>query len=190
MPDDSSRSIEILSRREVFRNSKFLVCADHIISQNGVDVEDYLSVFPLTASLDGITGVAILPVVDEKLVFLRVARHPLGAEWLEIPRGFVDEEESPLEAAMRELQEETGLGADVHSFVPLGTISPEPAMVRGTIAIFLAKNCAFREKSCHEEFGHLGIQTLTLFEVERLLDQDSFGDPSTVVALLKYLRMK
>ena len=190
MPDSPHLAIELLSRREVFRNSRFAVYSDHILSADGVEIEDYLSVLPFSTSPCGITGVAILPIIEENLVFIRTVRHPMGIERLEIPRGFVDAGESPLEAASRELLEETGLLVDPHSLIPLGTLSPEPAMIRGMIAIFLAKSCVFQKTALEQrELGHIGFEILTLSDAEHVLDRNEFGDPATIIAFLKYMRI-
>lgn len=57
-------------------------------------------------------SVAVAPVTpDGDLVMVRQYRHAGGVELLEIPAGRIDEGESPEDAALRELGEETGYGA-------------------------------------------------------------------------------
>ena len=46
---------------------------------------------------------------DDLLTLVRQHRVPVDANLLELPAGFIDRDESPLEAARRELAEETGL---------------------------------------------------------------------------------
>ena len=56
-------------------------------------------------------GVVIYPVYrqdPEKLVILRQFRYPVNDYIYEVPAGLVDQGEDPLEAAARELKEETG----------------------------------------------------------------------------------
>ncbi len=61
-------------------------------------------------------GIVIYPVWEkepDKLVMIRQYRYPVG-EWLyELPAGLIDEGETPGQAAVREMKEETGL-----SFTP------------------------------------------------------------------------
>ena len=56
-------------------------------------------------------GVVIYPVYrhdPEKLVILRQFRYPVNDYMYEVPAGLVDPGEDPMEAAVRELKEETG----------------------------------------------------------------------------------
>lgn len=57
-------------------------------------------------------GIVIYPVwkkKPDKLVMIRQYRYPLDAWIYELPAGLIDEGESPEEAAIREMKEETGL---------------------------------------------------------------------------------
>lgn len=68
-------------------------------------------------------GVCILVELDNgRLVFVRQHRYPMDRVLLEIPAGKIDRAEKPLAAALRELEEETGLRAQhlehVFSFYP------------------------------------------------------------------------
>jgi len=68
--------------------------------------------------------VAILPTVGEEVVLVRVYRPVVGLSILEFPAGGVEAGESPLEAARRELAEETGiLVEDLTRFRPLPPIT-------------------------------------------------------------------
>lgn len=51
----------------------------------------------------------VIAITDEsRFVLEKQYRHGLGKTCYEIPAGVIEEGESPLEAAKRELQEETG----------------------------------------------------------------------------------
>ena len=57
-------------------------------------------------------GIVIYPVwkkEPDKLVMIRQYRYPLDAWIYELPAGLIDEGESPSQAAVREMKEETGL---------------------------------------------------------------------------------
>ena len=62
-------------------------------------------------------------VPSGRIVLIRQFRPPLGEDCLEFPAGLIDEGEDPSEAALRELQEETGYQGCVRSVSPLSSVS-------------------------------------------------------------------
>lgn len=81
--------------------------------------------------------VNIIPVtVDGRIVFIRQYRHGTEEITLEVPGGMVDPGESPAEAALREMQEETGY--DAQRVVYLGSVAPNPAIQNNQCHTFLA----------------------------------------------------
>src|SRR3989304_4823259 len=75
---------------------------------------------------------------DDQMILIEQYRHGTRSITLEIPGGMVDPDESPLEAARRELLEETGHDCD--EWVCIGTINPNPAIQSNTCYTFLASN--------------------------------------------------
>jgi 8-oxo-dGTP pyrophosphatase MutT (NUDIX family) len=73
----------------------------------------------------------------ERLVLVRQYRHGTGRLTVEIPGGMVDPGETPLEAARRELREETGYEAE--GFEQLGLVEPNPAFQTNRTYTFLAR---------------------------------------------------
>lgn len=69
----------------------------------------------------------------ENLVLVHQHRHGVDATTLECPGGVIDPGESPMEAARRELVEETGY--DVDALEPIGVLHPNPAL-HGNLAHF------------------------------------------------------
>lgn len=57
----------------------------------------------------------------------------------EFPCGMVEQGEDPLDAAMRELEEETGYKIDKSNFLKIGATNPNPAFMTNTMHYFYAK---------------------------------------------------
>jgi 8-oxo-dGTP pyrophosphatase MutT (NUDIX family) len=67
---------------------------------------------------------AVVPGEEERLVLVRQFRPPLDAKTIEFPAGLIDAGETPGEAALRELEEETGFIGTVRSIGPAVYSSP------------------------------------------------------------------
>ena len=96
-------------------------------------------------------GAVAVAAVDEtgKLVLIRQYRHPVGARLLELPAGLIDKPgEDPLEAAKRELLEETGLAADRWSV--LVDVALSPGFTDEALRIYLAEGLSDVERPVPE----------------------------------------
>ena len=87
-------------------------------------------------SVDWINVVAVTP--EKASIMVRQYRFGIGACTLETPGGMVDEGESPLVAAQRELLEETGYVSEKWS--SLGSVEPNPAFHPHLCHHFLAED--------------------------------------------------
>jgi ADP-ribose pyrophosphatase len=83
---------------------------------------------------DWVTVVALTK--EQEVVLVRQYRHGAQKVILELPGGASEPDESPLEAARRELLEETGYASD--QFIQIGCVSPNPANQTNMIYSFLA----------------------------------------------------
>jgi 8-oxo-dGTP pyrophosphatase MutT (NUDIX family) len=78
--------------------------------------------------------IAITP--DQQLVLVEQYRHGLGRTSLELPSGVIDKGEQPLQAAQRELREETGYQS--HEWERLVELAPEPSRSTHRAHFFIA----------------------------------------------------
>lgn len=115
-----------------------------------LEAPDWINVIPLTP--------------EGKVVLIRQYRHGTREVSLEIPGGMVDEEDGePAEAARRELLEETGYEAT--EMIPLGQVTPNPAILNNCCYTFLAKDA---RRVAPPQFDGTEYIELSLAEIEEI----------------------
>lgn len=177
----------VKNRRCVASNTKFDIYFDHIVDRSGFEVPDFLVVKPKGDRAHGVTGVCVLPIVGTQIAMVRCHRHPTGTRLWEAPRGFIDDGESASEAALRELNEETGLSCGPTSLVPLGIAAPEAGVLSGRIALFAALDCT---GELGPDNNDIGVETAQLFDDDQVALQASEGGIEDAVTLVTYFRFR
>ncbi len=131
-----------------------------------------------------IGAVCIVPVTDDgRVVMERQFRYPIDEVITEIPAGKLDSKtEDRLEAAKRELREETGYEAE--EWRDMGIYYPAAAYSDERITIYLATKLRKGERNLDED----EFLDVTLVPIEELIDDIMSGkitDGKTQVAILK-----
>lgn len=129
-------------------------------------------------------AVAVIAVIERKVLLLRVLRLLAPDSRYELPGGRVERGESPVEAAARELHEEADIV--VESLRYLGRIHALPSVINEAIHVFgcqvVASQPALTTQSALE-----GIEELKLFsidEVRRMMSSGDIGVSADVHALV------
>jgi ADP-ribose pyrophosphatase len=114
----------------------------------------------------GVNAAAILAkTADGKLIINKEYRHPTGKWLLSCPGGRIDPGESPLEAAKRELLEETGYGEGRFSL--LGNAYPFPAVTDQIIYYIYVEDAVFVQPTHREPFELIHTELKTLEDLKR-----------------------
>ena len=129
-------------------------------------------------------AVAVVALTDDgKVIVERQFRYPLGKVITEIPAGKLDgKDEDRLEAAKRELREETGITAD--DWTALGDLYPTPAYTDEVITMFLARGLHYGERKLDED-EFLNVITVPLSELIEEIVSGKIADSKTQAAVLK-----
>lgn len=185
---EKSQRLEAKKRTLVCENSQFHIFFDELSAPGQLPIPDYLVVAPKRAAADLITGVAILPVCGGKLGLIRAYRHPIGRHSWEIPRGFVDAAETTIAAAMRELNEETGLECQAENMRPLGFMTPDTGILAARVQLFAALDCDRSRDFAAAEWGHEQFRLFASDEVAGMISKGELQDPSTLIAFFLHAR--
>jgi len=168
-----------LTSEKVFENRLFEV----IHKRYRLDVKGREAVFATISTADWIN---VIPVTDEgNFVLIRQFRHGVEEETVEIPGGAVDEGDGgPLEAAKRELREETGYGGGQWEL--LGVVAPNPAIQDNMCFTYLAKGVSKEFEKDEDAMECIEVFEATPGEVKRMLTDGSITHALVLAAFCHY----
>ena len=118
---------------------------------------------------------------DKKLVMVRQYRKPAGRVMLEVPAGKIDPGEKPLEAAVRELKEETGYTAAKVEF--LTQFYPSVGYSEDMLYLYLCNGLTPGETNFDENEA-IDIEEIELDKLFKMAMSGEIEDAKTLIAIL------
>jgi 8-oxo-dGTP pyrophosphatase MutT (NUDIX family) len=169
-----------ISTRLVYENPWIRVREDQVVSPTGTP-----GIYGVVESRIAIGVVAITE--DHQIHLVGQHRYATDVYSWEIPEGGGEEGESPLQAAQRELREETGLQAS--SWEQLGgEIHLSNCFTSERAYLFIARGLS-QGRMAPDETEQLMQKTVKVEEALRMVEEGLIYDGLTIIALLKVGRI-
>ena len=170
-----------LEREEIYDGLVLHVVKDKVLLPNGGTSIRELCLHKGAA--------AVIPLTDDgSAVMIRQFRYAHHREYLEIPAGKLDSiDEAPLDAAKRELKEETGMSAERYTY--LGVIDTTPALIDEKIHLYLAEGLTEGEMELDDD-EFVSVEKIPLSVLVDMVMSGEIRDSKTQIAVMKAARLK
>ncbi|MFY9725198.1 MAG: NUDIX hydrolase [Bryobacteraceae bacterium] len=169
--------MKITSSREVYKCNLFRVTEDR--------ASDPKTGFRIKRSIVRHAGSAVMMAVDDRQRILMVRQYRLPAAryiW-ELPAGRLDPGEKPLQAAKRELIEETGYRA--RRWTRLARFFVSPGYVDERMTIYLAEGLTAGVATPMDD-ERIETRWFPAREVERMIETGKLDDAKTIVGFYRW----
>jgi ADP-ribose pyrophosphatase len=168
-----------VARRNVFEGSVIRVDSLEVLLQNGKKVKRDLVLHP---------GASVIIPINEnnELYMVRQYRKPIEKISLEIPAGKLDAGEEPLECAIRELKEETGVEAE--KVKHLFSIHSTPGFCNEILHMFVATGIV-EGKACTDEDEFLSVEKIHIDKLMDMVLSGEITDAKTVIGIMAAQRI-
>ena len=172
--------MKTISSRERYRCGLFRVTEDHAVDPDG---------FEIRRCIVQHSGSAVMMAVDgrNRVLLVRQYRLPVRASLWELPAGRLDPGEKPLQAARRELEEETGYRA--RTWKKLLTFFPSPGYVSEKMTVYLATDLIKGQPKPMDD-ERIRSRWFTSSELRRMIRTGRLIDGKTIAAFLAWSALK
>jgi ADP-ribose diphosphatase len=170
--------MKLISSREITKNKIFRVTLDDAVDPGGFEIKRFIVQH---------RGSAVMMPVDEnnRILLVRQYRLPARRYLWELPAGSIDEGETALQTARRELVEETGYRAK--RWQKLAEFFPSPGFLAEKMTIYLATGLTAGEATPMED-ERIEVRWFAAKQVDDMLRAGKILDAKTNIGFLKWKR--
>lgn len=128
-------------------------------------------------------AVAVVAIHDDKILLVKQYRISVDKIIYEVPAGMIEHDENPKDAALRELEEETGYRAKNIEY--LTEFYSTPGFCTEKLSIFYAKDLEFVGQNL-DEGENLEVVEMPLEEAMSMIESGEIMDGKTISSILFY----
>jgi ADP-ribose pyrophosphatase len=172
--------MKIISSKELLRTPIFWVTQDVALDPDGFEIK--------RAIVQHGGSAVVMPVDDKNRVMLvRQYRLPAKQYLWELCAGRMDPGETVLQAAKRELQEETGLRAK--KMTKLAEFWVSPGFLAEKMTIYLATGLTVGDQKPMED-ERIETRWFTANELQTMIEKGKMPDAKTQIGVMQWLRAR
>jgi ADP-ribose pyrophosphatase len=170
--------MKLISSKKLLDTPIFSVTQDHAYDPDG---------FEIKRAIVKHGGSAVMMPLDDKKRILLVRQYRLPARQMlwELPAGRVDKGENVLQAAKRELKEETGLKAK--TWTRLTSFFVSPGFLEEKMTIYLAEGLTNGEQEPMED-ERIELRWFATRELDEMIRAGRIIDAKTIIGFLTWKR--
>ena len=170
--------MKLISSKLIAETPIFTVTFDHAMDPEGFEIK--------RAIVQHKGSAVVMPVdVKKRILLVKQYRLPARAYMWELPAGKIDPGETALQAARRELKEETGCRA--RKFTKLADFYPSPGFLAEKMTIYLATELTEGEAAPMED-ERIEKRWFTAKEIDDLIQKGKIIDAKTQIGFLRWMR--
>jgi 8-oxo-dGTP pyrophosphatase MutT (NUDIX family) len=166
---------KVRKSRVILERQWLTIREEHVVLPTGHEIEE----FHVMKSPDWVGVLAFTK--DRHVLVVDQYRHGIEAVSRELPAGVIDPGESPLEAAKRELSEETGATAEQRE--PLISFSTEPTRHTTTAHFFVARGARTTSAQNLDAGEHLSVGRVTQRQLFEQIDSGVIRHATHIAAI-------